>query len=517
MRRILIANRGEIALRVLRACRDAGLTPLMVFSEADRDSLPIRLADDARPIGPPPPASSYLDIEAILKAARAMRADAVHPGYGFLSENPAFAEACEAQGLIFIGPPPAAMRAMGDKVEARRRMAARGVPVIPGLTERATGPAGTAAILAFADQAGYPILLKAAAGGGGKGMRVVHAPGELAAALRAARSEAKASFGDDGIYAEKYLEKVRHVEIQVLADRHGQAVHLGERECSLQRRHQKLIEESPSTAVTPATRERMGALALEAVRASGYFSAGTVEFLLGDTGQPYFMEVNARLQVEHPVTEMTTGYDLVREQIDIARGKRLSIRQENIRRRGWAIECRILAEDPAHDFRPCPGRIAELRLPAGPGIRVDTALLPGDEISLYYDALIAKLVAWGRTRGQAIARMRRALDEFVVAGIETTIPFHREVMNDPGFRDGAIDVGYVDRELPRLIAPLLEPGPDLDEAVIAAAIVASEESTRASVSMPSAASEPGAVASPWLLAGRRALMHSRRSNIRTGS
>ena len=383
MRRILIANRGEIALRVLRACRDLRLSPIMVYSEADRDSLPV---DDARCIGPAPARSSYLDIDAIVRAARETRAEAVHPGYGFLAENPEFAEACGHAGLVFIGPPPEAMRLMGDKVEARRLMARRGVPVIPGLSERA---ATIAALRDFARQAGYPIILKAASGGGGKGMRVVRSEAELEAAARTARSEAKASFGDDGVYAEKLLEKVRHVEIQILADAHGNALHLGERECSVQRRHQKLIEEAPSPALSPAARETIGRLALEAARAAGYQNAGTVEFLVDGEERPYFMEVNARLQVEHPVTEMVTGLDLVRAQIDVARGRPLSVRQERIRRRGAAIECRILAEDPAASFRPSPGRIAALRFPGGPGVRVDSALEQGDEISLHYDALIA--------------------------------------------------------------------------------------------------------------------------------
>ncbi len=500
LRRILIANRGEIALRVLRACREAGLSPVMIYSEADRDSLPVRLADAAYPVGPPAAAASYLDIEAIVKAARLARADAVHPGYGFLAENPGFAEACAAAGLVFIGPPPEAMRLMGDKVEARRLMARRGVPVIPGLTERA----GDAAVLRdFAQKAGYPIILKAAAGGGGKGMRVVRDENELDAALRTARSEAKASFGDDGVYAEKFLERVRHVEIQILADAHGNAVHLLERECSVQRRHQKLIEEAPSSALSPAARAEMGELALEAVRASGYTSAGTVEFLVDEAGRPYFMEVNARLQVEHPVTEMITGIDLVRAQIDVARGERLTLRQEKVRRRGWAIECRVLAEDPAQAFRPSPGRVVDLRFPAGPGIRVDSALQPGDEITLHYDALIAKLIAWGRTRAEAIGRMRRAIDEFVVTGLRTSLPFHREVLADADFRAGMIDIGYVDRVLPRLAAALGASGPDAETAAIAAAIAASEE--RARVAPPPVAAGPG----PWALAGRRALMESR--------
>jgi acetyl-CoA carboxylase biotin carboxylase subunit len=502
IRRILIANRGEIALRVLRACREMGVSPVAVYSEADRDSLPVRLADAAFPIGPPPAASSYLDIEAILRAAREAKADAIHPGYGFLAENPEFAAATAAAGLIFIGPPPEAMRAMGDKVEARRLMAGRDVPVIPGLTERA---GDAAAVAAFAGRAGYPIILKPAAGGGGKGMRVVRSETDLAPAMRAARSEAKASFGDDGVYAEKYLERVRHVEIQILADAHGHAVHLGERECSVQRRHQKLIEEAPSTAVSEATRRRMGDLALEVVRASGYRNAGTVEFLVDEAGHPYFMEVNARLQVEHPITEVVTGVDLVRAQIEIARGEALALRQESLRPRGWALECRILAEDPSASFRPSPGRVEALRLPSGPGVRVDTALQQGDEISLHYDALVAKLIAWGGDRAQAIARMRRALDEFVVAGIRTTVPFHREVLADADFQAGRIDIGYAERLLPSLAEALGPAGPDVEAAAIAAAVAAVEEMGRRATPGPGRAAGPG----PWALTGRRAMMEAR--------
>jgi acetyl-CoA carboxylase, biotin carboxylase subunit len=500
MRRVLIANRGEIALRILRTCRDLGLSPLVVYSEADRDSLPVRLADAAFPIGPPPAAASYLDIDAIVRAARAGRADAVHPGYGFLAENPAFAEAVAAAGLIFIGPPPEAMRLMGDKVEARRLMAARGVPVIPGLTERVVD---IATLRAFALQTGYPILLKAAAGGGGKGMRIVRRDQELEGSLRAARSEARAAFGDDGVYAEAYLEGVRHIEMQILADRHGGAIHLGERECSVQRRHQKLIEEAPSSALPAEARDRMGAFALEAARACDYTGAGTVEFLVDGTGRAYFMEVNARLQVEHPVTELVTGLDLVAAQIAIARGEPLTMRQDQVRVRGWALECRILAEDPADSFFPSPGRVTAVRLPAGPGVRVDSALRPGDEVSLHYDALLAKFCTWGRDRAEAVARMRRAIDESSIVGVRTTLPFHREVLADPDFQAGRIDIGYVERHLPRIVQALSESGSEGRAAVIAAAIAASE-AAGPSAARPSAGAGTGA----WALAGRRAGMTS---------
>ena len=500
IRRVLIANRGEIALRVMRACREMGISPVIVYSEADRDSLPVRLADAAFCIGPAPARSSYLDGGAILRAAREAGADAIHPGYGFLAENARFAEACESASITFIGPPPEAMHLAGDKVEARRLMMKRGVPVIPGLAERA---ADVAAIASFGRANGYPIILKAAAGGGGRGMRVVRAQAELEPAVRAARSEALASFGDDGIYAEKFLENVRHIEVQILADGHGRAVHLGERECSVQRRHQKLVEEAPSVALRAGDRERIGQAALEVVKACGYRNAGTIEFLLDARGQAYFMEVNARIQVEHPVTEMVTGIDLVRAQIGIARGDALEAWRDGLQPRGWAIECRILAEDPVNGFRPSPGRVAALRIPAGPGVRVDTALQPGDEISLHYDALIAKLIAWGRDRQEAIARMRRALDEFLVAGVRTTLPFDRALMADPDFVAGRLDIGYLERAMPRLSAVLREPGPQAEVAAIAAAVRATEETHRP------ARSDPAAGPGPWAAAGRRAQMEAR--------
>jgi acetyl-CoA carboxylase biotin carboxylase subunit len=502
MGRVLIANRGEIALRVLRACREAGLSPAMVYSEADRDTLPVRLADVSYCIGPAAATASYLDIEAILKAARQAGADAVHPGYGFLAENPEFAQAVGDAGLVFIGPTAEAMRLVGDKVEARRLMSRRGVPVIPGLLDRA---GDTSAIAAFARGNGYPIILKAAAGGGGKGMRVVRSEADLEAAVRAARSEARSAFGDDGVYVETFMENVRHVEIQVLADHHGAAVHLGERECSAQRRHQKLVEEAPSIALRPATRDRMGALALEVVRACGYRNAGTIEFLLDGEGRPHFMEVNARIQVEHPVTEMVMGIDLVRAQIEIARGRPLGLEQEDLQPRGWAIECRVLAEDPANGFRPSPGRVAALRIPSGPGIRVDTALQPGDEIPLHYDALIAKLIAWGRDRDEALARLRRAVDEFVVAGpgIRTTLPFHRELLGHPDFTAGRLDIGMVDRLMPRLAPAFLEAGPEAEFAAIAAAIRATEELDRPALR------EAGQGLNPWVAVGRRSFMDGR--------
>jgi len=500
MRRVLIANRGEIALRVLRACRELGLSPVVVHSDADGTSLPVRLADAAVAIGPAPAASSYLNISAILEAARATGADAVHPGYGFLAENAGFAEAVRQAGMVFIGPPPEAMRLLGDKIEARRLMGKHGVPVIPGQTERAPDER---AISGFGRATGYPIILKAVAGGGGKGMRVVRSEEGVAEAVRAARSEAMTSFGDDGIYAEKFLEGVRHVEIQILADRHGHMVHLGERECSLQRRHQKLIEESPSTALDAEGRRRLGEMAIEVARVSGYENAGTVEFLVDARGNPYFMEVNARLQVEHPVTEMVTGVDLVRAQITIARGDRLVLRQEQLRPRGWALECRVLAEDPTASFLPSPGRVVAMRLPAGPGVRVDTALQQGDVVSPHYDALLAKLCTWGGSRDQAIDRMLCALDEFLIAGPRTTLPFHSMVLRDEAFRSGRIDIGYVDRMLPGLVASLRVIGEEAEIAAIAAAITAIQART------PDGRGRPVPDTSAWSLGGRRRQMDSR--------
>src|SRR5262249_21494384 len=398
------------------------------------------------------------------------------------------------------GPPPEAMRLAGDKVEARRLMEKRGVAVIPGLFD---GGADAATIAAFAKRCGYPIILKAAAGGGGKGMRVVRSENELAPSVGAARSEAKAAFGDDGIYAEKFMKNVRHVEIQILADARGHAVHLGERECSVQRRHQKLLEESPCVALRPADRERIGGMALEVVGACGYRNAGTIEFLVDANRRAYFMEVNARIQVEHPVTEMVTGIDLVRKQIEIARGERLELRQDRLRPSGWAIECRILAEDPGNSFRPSPGRITALRVPSGPGIRVDTAVQQGDTISLHYDALIAKLIVWGSSRNEAIARMRGALGEFLIAGIRTTLPFHLALLADPDFQAGRLDIGFLERRGEALERALAESGPDEEIAAIAAGVRAAEEAFRPALQ------ESASGLSPWVISGRRALMETR--------
>jgi acetyl-CoA carboxylase biotin carboxylase subunit len=442
--KVLIANRGEIAVRVIRACRDAGIRTVAVFSEADREALHVRLADEAHPIGPPAASQSYLVIDRLVDVAHRTGAEAVHPGYGFLSENARFAEACRAAGLVFIGPPPAAIARMGDKTAARRAAVEVGVPIVPGTADPVSSDEEA---LRAARDLGFPVLIKASRGGGGKGMRVVTAADDLVSAMRLARSEATSAFGDGAVYLEKAILEPRHVEIQILADAHGQVLHLGERECSIQRRHQKLIEESPSSAVSPALRAEMGAAACRLMASAGYQNAGTVEFLLAPDGRFYFLEVNTRLQVEHPVTELVTGIDLVREQLRIAAGERLGYAQGDVRSRGWAIECRISAEDPATGFIPSPGRIAAWRSPAGPWVRVDAGVYEGGEVPLHYDPLMAKLIVWGGSRDEAVDRMSRALAEFTVAGVKTTIPFHRAVMRHPEFRAGRLSTAFVDRAL----------------------------------------------------------------------
>jgi acetyl-CoA carboxylase, biotin carboxylase subunit len=444
LRKILIANRGEIALRVVRACAEAGIESVAVFSEADRTSLHVRAADEAYPLGPPPSAESYLQGDRIIETALASGADAIHPGYGFLAENAAFAEKVLAAGLTWIGPPPNAMRLLGDKLTARKTVQAAGVPVVPGMDVALDDPALAAEAAATV---GYPVLIKASAGGGGKGMRIVKSPEELASALRSAQSEATSSFGKGTIYLERYLEGVRHVEIQIMADEHGNVVHLGERECSIQRRYQKLIEEAPSVAVDADLRERMGAVAVAAARAAGYTSAGTVEFLLDKYRNFYFLEVNTRLQVEHPVTEMVTGLDLVLEQFRIASGRPMKFKQDEVRLSGHAIECRIAAEDPFNKFAPSLGNITAMAEPGGPGVRVDSSIYRGGRVSIYYDPMLAKLIVWAPTRAHAILRMRRALKEYRVVGIQTNIPFHLGVMQSIDFQRGRIDTGFVERFL----------------------------------------------------------------------
>ena len=446
IRRILVANRGEIALRVLRACRELGLEAVAAYSEADRDSLAVRLADGAVCVGPPPSRSSYLDIGKIVEAARLAGADAIHPGYGFLSENAASARACEEAGIAFIGPGARAIELMGDKAMARRMAAEADVPITPG--SPGTLPDVAAARTAAA-RIGYPVLLKAAAGGGGRGMRVVRDEASLAGAFGDAAREAQAAFGDGGLYVEKFLERVRHVEIQVLSD--GETVlHLGERDCSVQRRNQKLVEESPSPVLDDDVRARMGEAAVRVCRQVGYVNAGTIEFILDDaSGEFYFMEMNTRVQVEHPVTELVTGIDIVKEQIRIAQGERLVLRQQDVRLHGHAVECRINAEDPERGFAPSPGEIRAIEWPGGPGIRIDSHLYPGYRVPPYYDSLLAKLLSWGRDRDEAIARMRRALAEMRVEGVSTTIAFHARLLADPRFQRGQVHTRFVEQDFAR--------------------------------------------------------------------
>ncbi len=448
--KVLIANRGEIAVRIIRTLREMGICSVAVYSDADRAALHVRKADEAAHIGASPSSESYLNVDRILDAARRHGADAIHPGYGFLSENARFAQACEDAGFVFIGPSAHSIALMGSKTEARRVAKAGGAPIVPG-TESGVASSGEA--IAFARDAGFPVMLKAVAGGGGKGMRRVDREADLAAAFDAASSEAQRAFGDGRIYVEKLIENARHIEIQVLGDKHGNLVHLGERECSVQRRHQKVIEESPSVLVAqiPGMRERMGEAALRAARAAGYYNAGTVEFLADGSGQFYFLEMNTRLQVEHPVTELVTGLDLVRLQIEIAAGGRLPFTQEEITLRGAALECRIYAEDPANKFFPSPGRIVQLSEPAGPGVRLDSGIYPGWTVPLDYDPMLAKLIVWAGTREQAIERMLRALGEYHVGGIKTNIPLFRLILNDPAFRAGELHTGYLDDLLKRTI------------------------------------------------------------------
>ncbi len=496
IKKVLIANRGEIAVRIIRACRELGIESVAVFSDADRDALHVRMAHEAFPVGPAPSTESYLRVDKLLEVAKKSGADAVHPGYGFLSEREHFARAVTGAGLIFIGPTPEAIEAMGEKTRARQRMSAAKVPVVPGTLE----PLKSAAeAKKWAEKVGYPVMLKAAAGGGGKGMRKVDGPGELEAAFDSAASEAKAAFGDDSVYLEKFVDTPRHIEVQVLADAHGNVVHLFERECSLQRRHQKVIEEAPSPFVTPELREKMGAAAVAAAKAVGYVSAGTIEFLVDRRRNFYFMEMNTRIQVEHPVTEWITGVDLIRAQIEIAQGKPLPFTQTDLKISGHALECRIYAEDPENNFLPAPGRIEGLRIPAGPGVRDDSAAFPGMEVSIFYDPMIAKLSTWGETRAHAVARMKRALGEYQVRGLTTSIPFHLAVLDDPEFLSGALDTGFIPRFLTRA-----RPAPPrwLEKYAVAAALI--DLAGGGHDSAPGDA--PAPAESAWKLAGRSAQM-----------
>jgi acetyl-CoA carboxylase, biotin carboxylase subunit len=495
-RKVLVANRGEIAVRVIRACREMGISSVAVFSEADRGALHVCLADEARAIGPAPSRDSYLRIDRVLEAARASGAQAVHPGYGFLAESASFARACEEAGLVFIGPRSQTIALMGEKTSARREAVAAGVPVVPGTLETVDEEAAARE----AERIGYPVMLKAAAGGGGKGLRLVASPAELGPALARARSEAAGAFGDDRVYVEKAIVRPRHVEIQVLGDRHGNAVHLFERECSIQRRHQKVIEESPSPLLDAELRQRMGALAVALVRRTGYVNAGTLEFLVGEDRRPYFLEMNTRLQVEHPVTEMVTGLDLVKLQMRIALGEPLPFRQEELAQRGHAIECRVYAEDPDAGFLPSPGRISALRVPGGPGVRDDSGVVEGGEVPIHYDPLVSKLIVWGESREEALARMRRAVSEYRVVGIRTTLPFFERVLSHPAFVAGHFDTSFVTTVLASANG---RPARRVELAVAAAAIRALEERRARRV-----ADHPTGH-SPWRAAGLREAHDSR--------
>jgi acetyl-CoA carboxylase biotin carboxylase subunit len=493
-KKVLIANRGEIAVRVMRACRDMGITSVAVYSEADRAALHARYADEAYCIGPAPAAQSYLNAASIINTARTCGAEAIHPGYGFLSEQADFAQACVEAGIVFIGPPPGALRLLGDKVAAREVAERAGVPSVPG----SAGRVSPTQALELAPTIGYPLLIKAAAGGGGKGIRRVDEPAALEPALRMAATEAQASFGDDGLYLERYLDPVRHIEVQVLADRHGNFIHLGERECSVQRRSQKLVEEAPSVAVTPELRQRLGAAAIAIARESGYENAGTVEFLLDQDGAFYFIEANARLQVEHPVTELISGLDLVREQLRIAAGEPLSLAQDDVSLRGSAIECRITAEDATKGFMPSLGRIEHVNEPSGPGVRVESSLFTGMEVGPHYDSLLAKLCVWGADRPQALARLRRALDEYQIFGVETTLPLHRRLAHDPMFCAGEIETRFLERSF-SLDAP---PMPQDDNALLVAALLSHQRRGNG----PGASPEGATPNDGWRSAGRRAAM-----------
>jgi acetyl-CoA carboxylase biotin carboxylase subunit len=499
IRRVLVANRGEIAVRVMRTCRERGIETVAVYSDVDRLAPHVQLADQAIHIGPAPAAQSYLVIDKILDACRRSGADAVHPGYGFLSENEDFADACVAAGVTFIGPSAEAMRKMGSKTEARRTVSAAGTPVVPG----DNGPEGngfpsTEAALASAKRIGYPVMLKAAAGGGGKGMRLVAGEKDLPGALEGAQREATAAFGDGTVYLEKAIERPRHIEIQVFGDTHGNLVHLGERDCSIQRRHQKVIEEAPSPVVSAELRAKMGAAAVAAARAVKYVGAGTCEFLMGADGGFYFLEMNTRLQVEHPVTEMIYGLDLVAWQLDVAEGKPLPLTQAELdaRRRGHAIECRVYAEDPVK-FLPSPGKITHLRVPDGPYVRNDSGCFEGAEIPVHYDPMISKLVVWAETRAQAVARMRRALDEYQVRGIETNLAFHRRCFRQAAFVAGDYDTGFIGRNAAEL-HPRADDG-ELTAAIIAAAL----ESGHAPPAQPQTNGVPAHAAASTEISGWR--------------
>jgi len=462
-KKILIANRGEIALRIIRACKELGVKAVAVYSEADRESLHVQLADESHPIGPGQPSQSYLNINKIIEVAKTSRAEAIHPGYGFLAQIPAFAEACKSNGIEFIGPSSSVLKKMGNKLKARMTMANANVPIIPGCMQTLENEKE---IIKVAEELGYPILIKAVYGGGGRGMRVVDHESEVHQALELVQLEAEAAFGNSEVYVEKKLTDPRHIEFQVLADKKGNVIHLGERECSVQRKYQKLIEETPSPMMTPKLRKAMGETAKRAAKAVGYTNAGTVEFLVDKTCRFYFLEMNTRLQVEHLITEMVTGVDIVKEQIKIAAGGKLSQKQDEVTIRGHAINCRINAEDPCKDFTPCPGTITGYRAPGGSGVRVDSAMYAGYTIPVFYDSLIAKLAVWGIDRQDAIRRMRNALEEYQIEGVETTIPLHKKILSDEHFIEGRIHTGFVQERVKSFFER--EPGSEDIAALVAA-------------------------------------------------
>ena len=503
-KKILVANRGEIAVRVIRACREMGIASVAIFSDADRASLHVRKADEAYRVGPAPAAESYLNIEHVLDAARGSNADAIHPGYGFLSENATFADACEKAGLKFIGPPAAAMQLMGSKVRARQAMQAAGIPFVPGSSQALSRKQAAE----VASKIGYPIMLKAAAGGGGKGMRLVSSAQELSSAFDQAESEAERAFGDGDLYIEKLIENPRHIEIQILADEHGHCLYLGERECSVQRRHQKVIEETPSVIVDDAMRRRMGEAAVRVAQVARYSNAGTVEFLVDSSRNFYFLEMNTRLQVEHPVTELVTGVDLVQLQIRIAMGEPLPFAQDDIVLRGHAIECRIYAEDPDNNFFPSPGKITELSVPTGPGIREDSGVYEGWQVPMEYDPLLSKLIAYAPTRAAAIARLERALGEYHLGGIRSNLSLFRRILRDPVFRQGNLSTAYLDDLLLRAHEPSRN-GNAAMVAVAAAMFNAAQPVNSNGIAAPNGATaKPAALHSNWKKTARLEALRS---------
>ncbi|MCK4357268.1 MAG: acetyl-CoA carboxylase biotin carboxylase subunit [Candidatus Cloacimonetes bacterium] len=507
LKKVLVANRGEIAVRVLRACKEMGISTVTVYSDADRTALHTRYADEVYYLGPSPATESYLKIEKIIEIARKSNVDAIHPGYGFLAENTEFAKECEENNIIFIGPNSKAIKLLGDKIASKKTMTKAGIPVIPGGEDEVQEGRNEEAI-GIAQEIGFPVLIKAAGGGGGKGMRVVREKSELSGAIKQARNEAKSAFGNPAVFIEKFLESPRHIEFQILADNYGNVIHLGERECSVQRRHQKLIEESPSAIMTNELRAKMGNAAVQAVKVSNYTNAGTVEFMLDKNRNFYFLEMNTRLQVEHPVTELVTGIDIVKEQLKIASGEKLVLKQNDIEINGSAIECRISAEDPENNFVPSTGKITELIEPGGPGVRVESGIYEGFEVPIYYDPLITKLLVWATTREEAISRMKRALHEYRIRGIKTSIPFHLLVLNNQQFVDGNYDTTFIDSVLRstteggNVLRKIEYKKKNYEIAAIAATIGKILREQRTTV----VKSEEKPLINPWKLAARQAIM-----------